>query len=167
MPDKDEKGRFLPGHQWKAPAWRPGQSGHTARYTPGKLANVCAQWIEDKTTNDEPLSWSGLALHLGLSRPALDKYFHGEIGQDKQGIVYTLEVVRSFIENWCEDRLASKEYSTAGLLARLRAMDSKTWGDHKTVDITTEQRSISVVLSNMPELEQRMRDQGVLIDQDE
>ena len=157
-------GQFLPGNTWKAPAWRPGHSGHTARFTPGRLVTVCTEYIETQRDADKPLSWSSLALAMGLSRRALDKYAKGEIGADRPGIVHTLEIMKTHIESELESMVTSREWSTAGVLARLRGIDADKWGDAKQqIDVAIQQ--ISVAIDPDSALAKRLSGAGVTIDQ--
>ena len=157
-------GRLLPGNIWKAPAWRPGESGHTARYTPGRLVTVCTTYIEDRLKQEQPLTWSGLALHMGLSRKALDRYSQGEIGKDRPGIVATLDIMKSHIENQLESKLTDREHATAGVIRALQAINRDRWGEKQTVDIEVKQQ-ISIVVDQGSVLEKRFINAGVTIDQ--
>lgn len=140
----DQKtGQFLPGNQWKMPPWRKGQSGHTARYQPNSLANKCAEYIQLRESENKPLTWSGLALHLGISRPALDKYAKGKIGKDKAGIVSVLEYMRSFIENQLEEKATDKDYATSGVIRLLEVMDTERFKPKDEIEMKVEEKERS------------------------
>ena len=158
-----ETGQFLPGHTWKAPPWKPGKSGHTARYTPGRLRTVCTEYIEQQAINDKPLTWSGLAWFMGISRQALTRYYKGDIGLDKPGIVHTLEIMRTAIEAQREEMLVNKDYATAGVIAALRSQDPDTWGD-KAQAQQANTPSIRVILAPGP-LTDRLEQHGVQVQQ--
>ncbi len=157
-------GHFLPGHVWKAPPWRPGQSGHTARYTPGRLVTVCTEYIEQQVENTEPITWSGLAWHMGLSRRALDKYSKGEIGKDRLGIVHTLDIMKTYMESELETKLTNREHATSGVIRALEVLDRDKWGDNKKIDIDVKQQ-ISISLDPDSALAKRLNGAGVTIDQ--
>ena len=153
----DQKtGNFLPGNTWKMPPWRKGQSGHTARYQPNSIVTKCTEYIEQQDEADKPITWSGLALHMGMSRPALDKYAQGKIGKDTAGIVSVLEYMRTVIESRLEHQVTSKEYSTVGVLARLRTIDER-WQDTKNVNVDVQEtQQIQIMLDPKSELAKRL-----------
>jgi len=157
-------GQFLPGHKWKAPPWRPGHSGHTARYTPGRLVTVCSEYIEQQHTANEVMTWSGLAWHMGLSRRALNKYRDGEIGLDKPGIVHTLEIMATAIEMQREAMLTDKQFATQGVIFALK--NHHGWRDEKHLTVEGEvKHELSMVVEGMPKLAQRFENAGVTVDQ--
>ena len=158
-------GRLLPGNTWKAPAWRPGKSGHTARYTPGNLVTVCTNYIEQQVENEKPITWSGLAWFMGLSRRALDQYRKGNTGKDKPGIVATLEVMETAIESHLEQGMTDGTVPVQAALARLRTMDRDRWGDTVKHDVAVQQTIQIAITPTMPKLAQRFRDAGVTTDQ--
>lgn len=157
-------GQFLPGNIWKMPAWRPGKSGHTARYTPNRLINICTEYVIKQKEEAKSLTWAGLARHMGLSRPALDKYSKGNIGNDKPGIVSVLEYMKTIMEEEKEQRLEDRDYATAGVIKALQALDPEKWGDNKKIEVDIKQQ-ISIAIDPDSALGKRLNSAGVTIDQ--
>lgn len=153
-------GRLLPGNIWKAPPWRPGHSGHTARFTPGRIVTVCTEYIEQQITNTEPITWAGLAWYMGLSRRGLDKYSKGEIGKDKPGIVHSLDLMKTYMEGELESKLTNREHATSGVIKALQAIDREKWGDNQKVEIDIKQQ-ISIAIDPDSALGKRLNKAGV------
>lgn len=154
--DRNEKGQFLPGNRWKMPPWRPGKSGHTARFTPNRLITVCSAYIDHCDTLSKPLTWSGLAVFMGISRPALDRYAKGEFGEDKRGIVSVLEYMRSLIESQREERLHDKDYATQGLIFALK--NHHGWRDEKHLNVEGQVKQ-ALIVQLPPELTAHLEQQ--------
>ena len=150
--ERAPNGQFIPGgvNPWRMPAYKPGQSGHTARYTATRLANVCAEYMANR--NGQRSTWSGLAAYLGISRQALDRYAKGEFGKDTRAIVAVLEYYRTLMEAELEQRLTSKDHATQGVIFALK--NQAGWRDekHLSVEQTQTQRLVIQLPSELNQL---------------
>lgn len=171
-PTHTPEGKFAKNNKWMMPAWKPGESGHVARFTPKRLANLCQSYLDDPEMKhkrevtkdgrviewDEPKrpTWAGLARYLGISRQALDKYRAGEIGVDSAAIVGVLDYMRTQIEADLEAQLTDKDYATAGVVFALK---QHGWKDerHMTVDSVVNQR---LIVQLDPELKAQLERQA-------
>jgi len=156
--------QFLPGNIWR---YRPGQSGHPARYNYKSMRLKVIEYIESVDDPEEYakcLTWSGLARYLGMSRKGLDRYAAGEIKKDTSAIVALLDYYKTLMEDQKEYRLQSKDYSTAGVIFGLK--NQHGWRDEKHLTVEGEvKHELSMVVEGMPKLAQRFENAGVTIDQ--
>lgn len=83
--------------------------------------------------NEEPLTWTGLALALGFSgRKEMDNYLGYE------GFSHSVKRAKAFVEHSYERRLSGN--SPAGAIFALKNMQ---WSDRLEVDQTTRVQSLS------------------------
>ena len=96
--DGGAKGRFVMAGN----ARKPGRAG---KYNPHRIEAACKGYLVQQDIVGKPYSWSGLAKYMGISTLALDQYYRGMVGEDKQGIVQVLEYMKTVLEVQEEDRL--------------------------------------------------------------
>lgn len=112
-------------------AYGPGQSfGRPATYsTPEELSEAVESYLHYSKQNDEPLTITGLVLHLGFAhRCSLDDY--EAKGSD---FAYIIKKARTIVENGYEKRLNATEGTPTGAIFALKNMG---WSDRTDTNIT-------------------------------
>lgn len=108
----------------------PGQSfGRPAHYsTPAELQEAIEDYLQYSKNNNEPLTVTGLSLHLGFcSKASLDDY-----EKRSEDFSYLIKKARTIVENGYEKRLSSDESSPTGAIFALKNMG---WSDRMESDV--------------------------------
>ena len=152
-------GQFAKNNRWMMPQWRPGKSGHTAKYTPNRLITKCNEYMCAQDELEKPYTWSGLALSLGITYSSLRRYRRGEIGQDTAGIRNVLEYFETAIRNQLEMLVSSTPTTALAALKQDHGWEEKSE--------STVQPKISIVLNSGSQLAQQITDSNssVIIEQ--
>ena len=158
---QNKKGQFLPGNIWR---YKPGQSGHPARYNYKSMRLKVIEFVEQQHEHDKAITWAGLAFYLGMSRNGLDRYRHGDIKKDSTAIVGLLSYYETAIEAQREAMMTDRQYATAGVIKGLQAIDRDKWGDKTEVSHDIKQQ-ISVIVQPGSALAERMDKAGVTLEQ--
>ena len=152
-----DSGQFLPGNVWR---FKQGKSGHTPRFSAATMRQQTIECVQYCKAEEKPLTWSGLASFLGLSRNGLDLYRKGKVGAKSQlaAIRDTLLGFETLLEQQYEEKLID---SPQGIQKALAAIDQRKWGDTKEVQQQSVP-SIQVILSPGP-LTDRLEQHGVTV----
>jgi len=156
-----ETGQFLPGNPWRFPL---GNSGRLPSLTASGVSDGMTEYVDRRIIEDKPLTWAGLALHLGITRAMLDRYHKGEVKNVRGGaaIVSMLSIFRTAMEAQMEERLPNKEYATSGLA--LIAKNLHGWTDSQHVE-HTGQAPIQIAITSDSPLRGRLERAGVIVEQ--
>ena len=118
----------------KRDAPKANQGGRPRKYkSPEEFDAAVDKHRAECAANDEPLTWTGLALALGFSsRKEMDNYLGYE------GFSHSVKRAKAFVEHAYEKRLSGN--SPAGAIFALKNMQ---WSDRLEVDQTTRVQSLS------------------------
>lgn len=111
-------------------AYGPTQEfGRPAKYdNPADLIEAVLDYFQYSRTNDEPLTITGLVLHLGFaSRSSLDDY-----EKRSDDFSYIIKKAKTIVENGYEKRLHSEDASPTGAIFALKNMG---WKDRSEADV--------------------------------
>ena len=159
----DENGRLAKGNVWR---FRPGQSGHPARYNYNTLRTKVIEHVEQCHEQEKTLTWAGLAFYVGMTAGGLNRYRNGEVGDKKGAIVQMLEYYVTAMEAALEGKLHE---TTQGVIFALKNQYADRWQDTRTIEHTGEQASINIVINPDSALATRLQradTKSVTIDQD-
>ena len=157
----DSKGKLAIGNPWR---FRPGQSGHVARYNYKSLRKGVIEYAGQQEAAIKRCTWSGLAAYLGMTSRGLTLYAEGKIGNKPDAIIQLLGHYRTIMESQLEDRLTDKDHATTGVTFALTNQFPDRWRkEQHVISNTTVQHVISVALP-AGALKSRLNDAGVVLE---
>ena len=99
--------------------------GRPRKYkTPEEFSARVDEYVQHCTDNDEPITWTGVALFLGFSsRQSIDEYLNYD------GFSYPVKRAKLIVENSYEKRLSGN--ACTGAIFALKNME---WSDRQEVE---------------------------------
>lgn len=150
MPNRSADGTWSVGNALRFALDHGRQGGRTRIVTPERIIDA----VESMETAGQPITWAGVALAVGVSRPTLDEYLRGTLGADDPAIRTTLRGVRTLIESDLEGELRRKTGQTGGIVFALK--NQAGWRDERHLAVESqENQTLSVTVD--PQLAAMLR----------
>ena len=163
-----KEGKLAPGNPWRFPK---GTSGHKARYETGKaIANQCERYLQSIPEDQVP-TWSGLAVSMGMSSNALDRYRKGETPKDSKendAIVAVLEYMGTIIESRIEAKLVDRDSFTPGQKFALTNRFKDRWRSEQHISVDkAETQTLQLIIPKALAEKRGLIDRGIVIEEGE